>query len=101
MPGQLLYKAPQHAQLGAPYLPSFSPFLYPHTTLYYSNIVRSYSAWLDPPLSVGSPSAGFHIYVPPLSTTNIVGHANDTILGYKPLFDIPTCLLSSLFSGLS
>ena len=41
------------------------------------------------------------IYVPHFSTMNAVGHANDTILGYKPPFNVPTCLLSYLFSGLS
>lgn len=41
------------------------------------------------------------IYVPHFSTTNVVGHANDTILGYKPPFNVPTCLLSYLFSDLS
>jgi hypothetical protein len=29
----------------------------------------------------------------PLSSPNVIGHANDTILGYRPPFDIPTCLL--------
>ena len=33
----------------------------------------------------------------PLSSPNVVGHANDTILGYRPPFDVPTCLLSLLF----
>jgi hypothetical protein len=36
----------------------------------------------------------------PLSSPNVVGHANDTILGYRPPFDIPTCSLSLFFSGL-
>ncbi len=26
-----------------------------------------------------------------LSSPNVIGYANDTILGYKPPFDIPTC----------
>ena len=41
------------------------------------------------------------IYVLLLSTPNVVGHANDTIFGYKPPFDVPTCSLSYLFTCLS
>lgn len=32
------------------------------------------------------------------SSPNVVGHANDTILGYKPPFDIPTCSFPVFFS---
>ena len=36
-----------------------------------------------------------------LSSPNIVGHANDTVLGYRPPFDVPTCSFSIPFSTLS
>jgi hypothetical protein len=34
------------------------------------------------------------------SSPNVVGHANDTLLGYRPPFDIPTCSFSIPLSGL-
>jgi hypothetical protein len=35
------------------------------------------------------------------SSPKIVSHSNDTILGFKPPFDIPTCLFSLQFPNLS